>query len=140
MPTSQACFTKGSAYGRSRRVRLVLGLPEGEAFDFLGGRVLEQICFGQFQVQLRFDERVSIAVEGAVGVSGDGVAETTAEDPRNAGSALIALLGRTISHIRLPDAKNLVIEFDNGTTVRIVDSEEGYESFQVHVRDRVIVV
>ena len=130
----------GPAIGQGHRVRIVMGLPDGETFDFLGGRVLEQVCFGQFQVQLRFDERVTIAVEGAMGVSADGAAETTAEDPRNAGMALIALLGRTISQVRLPDAKNLVIEFDDGATVRVIDSEERYESFQVHVGDCVIVV
>jgi hypothetical protein len=117
-----------------------MGLPEDETFDFLAGRVLEQVCFGQFQTQLRFDESVRVAVEGDIVVRQPGLDSIEVEDGRDIAAPLLALLGQAVSRVRVPDSNNLLIEFNWGTSVCFIDSEEHYESFQVHVGDRTIVI
>lgn len=104
------------------------------------GRVLEQLCFGRHELILNFDDGLSITVEGAAGITLAGDSESVVADPLDIASVLVGLISDTVRTTEVKDARSFSIEFARGQVLRLIDSSERYESFQVRHGDRLIVV
>ena len=111
------------------------GLPDNVDLDFLLARQLTQVAVGQFEVQLNFDEGVSIAVFGELERAGHRYAPGAAT-----GQMLLDLLGRSVRAARGVAARHVQLDFDDGTTLLVRESDEPFESYTITGPDASIVV
>jgi hypothetical protein len=118
----------------------MFGLPLDETFGFLRHRELEQLCFGWHTEILRFDGYVEVSVEGNLGIAQAGMDEVVYEDLRETAPILIRQLGLTITDVWTTPPYSLTFRFENDVTVRVIDSNQHYESFQISNGDHLIVV
>ena|SRR6266851_6360151 len=116
------------------------GLPVDFNSEFLVGRVLEQVCFNENQISLRFDADVGITIEGAYAYQDTPLAEDapTMHAPASS-SRLMQLLGHSVSRAEGTPEGTLSLFFENGHALRCFDTP-GYESYQIRLGDRVIIV
>lgn len=115
------------------------GIPENTDLAPLVGAILEQLCIGLNEIILRFGDSLSLTVEGQLRLESNEVV-WQGNTYREAANAFAALLGVAIVRSWIVDSKTLSIEFSNGTVVTVFDSKTRYESFQLHIGDRVVVV
>jgi Family of unknown function (DUF6188) len=118
----------------------VYGVPDSPEWSFLVGREVLQICVGLHQVILRFDGEVSMDIECEFDHSG-----ATAKVPFGAtlpskAAGLVSLLGSKVASVASESGKTLAIVFTNKEILKIHDSNEIYESFQVTSPDKEIIV
>ena len=116
------------------------GLPADSDCGFFVGRVLEQVCFNENQISLRFDSDVGITIEGAYAYQDTAVAEdaSTLHVPASS-SSLMQLLGHSVSRVESTREGTLSLVFDNGHGLRCFDTPH-YESYQIRHGARVIIV
>ncbi len=119
------------------------GLPE----DFDGtkfvGRVLLQVCFGLYQLQLHFDGELSISVQSAVAYKQDrtgdlkrlSVPEIPASPP-----PLLKLLEHKIVKAFGDDKGTLTLEFDDGQMLQCLEEGSKYESYDINLGKSLIIV
>ena len=114
------------------------GLPADFDGGFFVGRVLEQVCFNENQISLRFDSDVGITIEGAYAYQDTPVAEDarTLHVPASS-SSLMQLLGHSVSRVENTREGTLSLFFDNA--LRCFDTPH-YESYQIRHGARVIIV
>lgn len=129
----------------------MFGISPDENFDFLNGKLLEQMCFGEHQVVLHFDDpavdptvvpdapKIMCVVEADIEIITRMRGRMLAEDARSLAGDLVNLLGKRIAGISFTH-RSLSLTFDNEYTLVLHDSEERYESFNIQYGDRVIVV
>jgi hypothetical protein len=110
----------------------VNGLPDGVDLTFLTARRLEQLCLGEYQVQLVFDDDVSIDLEGEFSLNGarGGVA---------AAHLLHVLLGGSVTIAERSGAGDLMLKIGAHELI-VHDSNGSYESYTLHKGTEVIVV
>lgn len=116
------------------------GLSIETDVSFLINRELIQVCIGLYQVILNFDESVSISLECDFEHLFQN--ETLIENntlPTSA-STLLKLLGAKISDINNQGNGNLELVFSNDSVLRIFDSNEDEESYQIVFDGKEIVV
>lgn len=119
------------------------GLPEGFDGTRLIGRFLLQISFGRYQIQLRFDEKVTIAVE-----SGFVYRDSSTSAPRAIDipdlpatqSELLQLLHHKVVNAFGDKEGTLTLEFDHGAALQCLDDEPCYEAYQIMLGDIEITV
>jgi len=129
----------------------MFGISPDENFDFFAGKLLEQMCFGEHQLVLHFDDpavdltvvpnapKIMCIVEADIEIITRLRGRRRAEDARSLAGDLVDFLGKRIIETSFtPRALSLV--FDNEYTLVLHDSEERYESFNIRYGDRVIVV
>jgi hypothetical protein len=108
------------------------GLSPDIDLSFLAGRQLEQLCLGQYQVQLRFDGDVEISIEGEF--TFDGTRREVGE-----GHVLHVLLGLKIDAVRHEGDGDVALSLGQHA-LTIHDSKEHYESYQLYAPGRNIIV
>jgi hypothetical protein len=119
------------------------GLPKDFDCGRLVGRFLEQICYGLYQIQLRFDQALTISVESSFLYK-----DPAAPQPKRIDipggpaiqSCLLHLLHHTIVKASGDDEGTLTLEFDNGHVLQCLENEGPYESYQINIGDRLIIV
>lgn len=94
--------------------------------QFLVGKHLLQVAVGQHQVQLHFDDNVSISIECALCCAG-----VTTSDATHQGKLLIDLLGLVIVSGRIDDDDRLTITFGNGTEVTLIPDDPRFEAYSL---------
>ena len=109
------------------------GLAPSTNLDFLIGVELEQVAFSLYQLILRFSEETSISIEGTCRVlSKDG--KTLLEWHSNQLSDLSEmgrLWGHQITHCSIPGDGSVLIHFDHGVCLEVLDSKKDFESYQI---------
>lgn len=121
-------------------VYAMYGVPNKEALQCFVGKELIQICFGATHVIFRFSDDVEISLEVAIKqVLPDGRVFVTDECWKQE-TWLPMLLGATVDLIDAIENKILRLKFSNGHTIEVVDESKEYESFQIKISDRLIVV
>jgi hypothetical protein len=118
----------------------VYGVPDSAEWLFLVGREVLQVCVGLHQVSLKFDGEVSINIECEFDH-----ASTTGGLPLGLGlpqkaAHLVSLLGTKVARVSSEGGKALTVRFTNKETLKIYDSNEIYESFQVIAPGKEIIV
>jgi hypothetical protein len=119
------------------------GLPENFDGSRLVGRFLLQICFGLYQIQLHFDERLTISIESTLlyrySMTSDPKRIHIPDTPTFR-SDLLQLLHHTITGASGNQEGTLTIEFDNGHVLQCLDDQAGYEAYEIRIGDDSIIV
>ena len=120
----------------------MFGLAVGTDLSALRGCTLESFSLSQHQVQLRFDSlnRISVSVEANFAVIDADATACLYEHVPDAAAALAALLDVQIVDALVATPGTVTLRFATGTTIEIYDSSQHYESYQIYIGDRVIVV
>jgi|SRR5208283_4060627 len=118
------------------------GLRKNLDLSFLNGRQVEQVAIGAYQIIFAFDEDVRISVYFQFSYF-DGQAESIWQpEPGFAQIAArtVALLGATIQTFEGQEDGTLTLMFSNGHRLTIPDSSKEYESYDITLPGRTIVV
>lgn len=86
------------------------------------------------------DEECSLSVEGTYAVSEPGGPAVLFNEAPQGASALTRLLGRKVSAAAVLEAGTLRIEFNDGAAVEVHNSGDHYESYQLSLGTRVVIV
>ncbi len=97
------------------------GLSSNVNLDFLLGLELQQVCVGIHQVILNFSSATSIAIES----------EYRLNDAPSAPATLCSLLGRSVERVSNTGDGSFLLVFTKGYQLRVLDSNEEYESYQI---------
>lgn len=120
----------------------MFGLEVGTDVGALAGCTLESIDLTQHQVQLRLDSLrgfvVSIECEFAL-TPPDGVT-VRYERPADAAQDLANRLGVKVQRAEVLTPGTLTVQLADGAILEVFDSNEHYESYQIHLGERLIVV
>jgi hypothetical protein len=120
--------------------RKMYGLSKKIDLSFLNDRECIQIAVGMFQVQFRFDEDVSISVEGEFSYF-DGREELVWKPGAcHRAASTVALLGASIRIFEGQSSGTLTLNFSNGHRLVISDSSQEFESYSIARPGHTIVV
>jgi len=117
------------------------GLSKDRDLSFIGKKKLLQVCVGEFQIILKFDGDIVFSLECAFEhvVKNGQTLQGNFSNP-SSGSSLLSLLGSFIIRVENLGEGNLELAFANGDTVRIYDSNEDAESYQISSPEGMIIV
>jgi Family of unknown function (DUF6188) len=120
------------------------GLPKDFDGSRLVGRFLQQICYGLYQIQLHFDERLTIAIESTLLYRDSAMASDPKRihipDVPTLRSDLLQLLHHAITNASGDQEGTLAMEFDNGHVLQCLDDQPGYEAYEIKMGDESIIV
>ena len=113
-------------------------IPADEDWSFLVGAQLSQLCIGSYNLQLHFNDKAAISIQGldtptkslshkAVSLRSPAVGTI----PEMAVS-LISLLGARVLKVTAENSTTLALCFSNMEELRIFDCNDGYESFTIN--------
>jgi hypothetical protein len=115
------------------------GLPADIDLSFLRDVALIQVCVGAHEAILNFDEPISITVETPFRITAEH-GSTLYDDPRDGASALAKIIPATTAAVIPETNGTLTLVFTSGVELKLYDSNEGYESYQIHNGPTTIVV
>jgi hypothetical protein len=107
------------------------GLNKNTDLSFLIQRQLEQVAIGLHQVQLNFDQDVSISLECQFDHISNGESLITSKNLPHSASSLLQLIGSKICEVENPGNGNIENIFSDQSIVKIFDNNESYESYQI---------
>ncbi len=116
------------------------GIPAGIDWTFIIGTELQQLCIGIHQLSLQFSGDVAIGVECDFEHAGHPAAASQCRGLPGRAPSLISLLGSRVDAVAREGGRVLVLSFSNGEQLRILDSNESFESFQITARGLTIIV
>jgi hypothetical protein len=116
------------------------GLPVGTDVSFLMESSLVQVCIGENETILNMHPRISIMIASVVRVIPPGGAESAFEDSRQLGTALLPVLGSSVTDVSIVPPGTLRLTWSSGYVIEIIDSWKEFESYTVTNADRTIVV
>ncbi|PYV51814.1 MAG: hypothetical protein DMG98_25330 [Acidobacteria bacterium] len=119
------------------------GLPKDFDGSRLVGRFLQQICYGVGQIQLRFDEALTIAVTSSFLYKNPAASQPkkiAIPGPPAIQCDLLHLLHHSIVKAFGDDEGTLTMEFDDGHVLRCLDDQPGYEAYEIKMGDESIIV
>lgn len=116
------------------------GLPTNVDLSFLYGVTLLQICIGENEVILNFDQEVSIMVASNLRLTPPQGEAFEVEDAREAGASLLPLLGRSVTDVLGTSDGTLSLTWDVGHLVEILDTWKEFESYTVRHGQSLLVV
>ena len=105
----------------------------------LAGKLVEQICIGVHQVIVRLENDLYIAIEGDFSFGSEASPEKEM-DFRNAAKAFANLLESRVIDASVVREDAVVFTFSAGARLTVFDSSDQYESFQIQLPDRLVVV
>ncbi len=116
------------------------GLPKDTELSFLLNGEVTQICVGSHDLQIRFVEDFSISLQGEFDYAHEDQSQERTQNYVESSACLMALLGRKIAEWEIQGKGTLALRFDNSALLRIHDSSERYESYQIYFGKDFIVV
>jgi hypothetical protein len=120
----------------------VYRLPEDTDLSAFVGCELGLVSVGLHQVNLNFDglRKIGIAIEGEYAVTRPGEVQVRYSAPRDGAPVLVSLLGAAVTSADVTADGTTTIQLVDGTAIEIYDSETHYESYQIYIGERLIVV
>jgi hypothetical protein len=120
----------------------VYGIPADFDPRVFGGHDLARVCFGAFTVHLEFTapETLRITVEGSYEHAGRHEGWTDSATAPIAESRLMQLTNHAVVDAAVVDGKRLVLTFDHGHSLTLIDDDDHYEAFQMQAGERVWIV
>lgn len=116
------------------------GLPKGADFTFLESLTLLQICFGEHDLILNFDD-ASITIMSAIRIkNSDALGIQKYIDYRSAAPQILNLIGKSLMEVTTEEPGTLVLTFADACRLCIDDDSSDFESFIIEHRDRTWVV
>jgi hypothetical protein len=120
------------------------GLPEKIDLNFLKGKSLLQVCIGQNEIILHFEDdesdSVSITIQSYIEVNSDIKEIEKFENIIEAGRACCESLGQKITTIYPQTNGTLKLEFDSKNFIIIYDDSKKYESYSIKYKNGLVVV
>lgn len=118
------------------------GLSPETDLSPLRGCVLTFIGFGEYQFQLGFSgaSNCAITIEGDYVVTSPGLEAARFRKAVDGAAAVLPILGHTVTTAEVPTDGTVRVCFDDGSVVEILDSEEHFESYQINLCGRFLVV
>jgi hypothetical protein len=108
------------------------GLPSNIDLTPLSAAMVSHLCFTVAQVQIHFDNGNSIVIESAmVVVSSE--KETRIEDYPQGASLLCGFLDDRVLVATREEDGSLLVRFEGGSALHVLNDSRQFESFQVHV-------
>ena len=108
-------------------------VPSDQDWSFLLKNDLIQVCYGQYQTQLRFEHDVIISIEGDIEHRDEDEVLTKSEAREQNATSFLLLLGHRIESVAVEDKHTLALVFSNSHTLRLYAGEPDYESFSISV-------
>jgi hypothetical protein len=120
----------------------MFGLEVGTDVSALSGCSLESVDLTEHQVQLRLDELhgITVSIESDFSITPRGGEASRYHRPRDAAQALADRLGVVVTEAAVLEPGTLTLHWEDGSVLEVFDSSEHYESFQIHLGERLIVV
>lgn len=118
------------------------GLNVGTDLTPLMGCTLESLDLTEHQVQLRLDSLrgISLSIESDFSVKSAEGKASTYDGGREAAQVLANLLGERVEEAQVTAPGTLTLRWSNGSVLEVFDSNEHYESYQIYLGERLIVV
>lgn len=114
------------------------GIPASTDLNFMAGMSLIQVCVGQNELILRFDEPVEIVVESDMFVHQGGV---TAHERSDVILGLIGCLASPITSLFWREDGTIVLFLDERQArIELRDANADYESYTVYVKNDPMLV
>lgn len=121
--------------------RNVHGFSADADFGFLRGLTVEQICLGQYQTQIHFNNGTSMSMEGRYVHQMPSGNRQVDQPPSSCGpNELFRLLGAAVISATVISPDTLRVHFSNGDILLLMDKTDLYESFQFRTGDLLIIV
>jgi len=119
--------------------------PLNEDWSFFLGRKLTQLCIGEYDIQLHFQENVTISIQGEDPAEAfrhkAALSSTSAVRGMPGGAVtLVSLLGASVQKVVAESNLVLALYFSNNEDLRIFDSSDSCESFTINGPKGLIVV
>jgi hypothetical protein len=116
------------------------GLEKSVSLGFLENKELIQILIGTYQLVLRFNGDIVISIECKFDhfYGGHSILKTYALP--KAASSLLGLIGQEIASAKNMGGGEIQLNFSNGETISIFDSNEGAESYEIEGPDLHLIV
>jgi hypothetical protein len=108
------------------------GIHDDVDWLVLVDQTLLQVCIGKYQVALRFDDAIVISIECDFELVSLATTNRAPTDRYANAAALLSLVDTKITSVATEGGTTLVLRFSNDQVLKIHDSNEGYESFQIH--------
>lgn len=102
------------------------------------GRELQRICFPPYGWELQFEDSICIKVFGPLSLGAESLREE-GSSPSTL-SRLTALPGRRVVVADTEGRGTLVLTFDDGQTLRVIEDGDAYECYHLHLGERAIIV
>lgn len=117
-------------------------LPDDFGPDVFAGRELERVCFVPYSIELGFGRDLSIQIFSEIAHEGtDGeICRSEASGTPIKSSTLMTLVGSKVEHASVGPRATLVLSFENGHVLRIVEDRAPYECYHLRVGERQIIV
>jgi hypothetical protein len=116
------------------------GLPVGFDANFLVGRTLHGILVQSNMIHLELSEQCTISSGGWKDAGGLSVDEGELLNIPDAAPYLYHLLDKKIISASGQTDGTLSLIFEGGKTIHVHDTSECYESYQIHVDGKMIVL
>ena len=116
------------------------GLDKNQKLSFLESKELQQVCIGQYQVVLNFTDQISIAMECEYEIESNDQKERGESRIPESAKSLLKLVGSGILNASNLGMGCLQIEFARGIILRIYDSNENAESYEIISPEGSIIV
>jgi hypothetical protein len=104
------------------------------------GRELETITYAVNVIVLVFADRLTVSASGSLSYRIANDAETGVDRPPVIRTSFVSLVGRTVLAAELKSTRELVLEFDGGGSVTLLDDAGIYECYLISIGDREIIV
>lgn len=125
----------------------MFGLPEGTDLTPLHGKELVQVCIGSAQLQLHFSdgktEDVNIYFECLWNLQNDNEEIEFSDDipdRQQEAAWLTRLIGKSVTKTEIIYPGTLKLFFSNGWILSLIDDNPHYESYQIKIGTKLIVV
>lgn len=115
------------------------GLPLAIDLTRFSAAQVIQLCFGENEFQIHFDNNVRVVVESTIVFRDPSSDDVPIEKYGQAASLLCRVLGNRILLAARLDDGGLLLRFDSGTELHVLNDNVQFESFQVHVAGQTYV-
>ena len=116
------------------------GLPDDFDPNIFVERQLESVTYGVNVIVLAFANRLTVSISGSLPYSVDEHAEVRVDRPPVLSTVFVSLVGRIVRSFDLKSPRELILKFEGGGSVTLLDDEEMYECYLINTGEREIVV
>jgi hypothetical protein len=116
------------------------GLPKSFDPSVFRGKTLDQVCFTVNSITLSFEGRILLTILGTFILRERTNARAVKQAVPVMTSNLMSLTGKTVQNAQASTDGTLVLRFEGGRTLTLVDDSRMYESYALRIGDNEIVV
>lgn len=116
------------------------GLPSDFDPRMFLGRQLLSLTFAVNLIGLAFDEGVNVTVLGSVAYRHSLQSTVSIDSPPVTRTTLVRLVGDVVVASEARSRRELILRFERGGSVTLLDDSDEYESYVINEGDREIIV